>query len=313
MGKLSRPRKGSLQYWPRKRASRLLPSANFKHISAKGLLGFIAYKAGMASASVKDQTDKSLTQKKQLILPVTILEVPNMKIFSVRFYKNSKVLKDVIVSQDKELKHKLKIPKTLNDFEKSIPNEYDDVRIIAYSLPKTTFVKKSPDLIELQINAENKLEFIKPLIGKEISPDEFFKNDLLDVHGLTRGKGMQGPIKRFGAGLRFHKSEKGVRKIGSIGPWHPAHVMFRVPMAGQMGFFTRTHYNIKKLYFGKISEKDINLKSGFPHYGRIKTSYVILKGSVQGTAKRQILLTPSFRPTKLKQKAKYEFVEVLNK
>ena len=312
MTKNSRPRKGSLQYWPRKRATKLLPSANFKHISSQGLLGFITYKAGMASALVKDLTDKSLTHNKQIIIPVTILEVPNMKIFSVRFYKNSKVLKDVIVSQDKELKRKLKVPKTIKDFEKEIPQEYDDLRIIAYSLPKTTSIKKTPDLIELAINTENKLEFIKPLIGKEITPDEFFKNELLDTHGLTKGKGMQGPVKRFGVTLRFHKSEKGVRKVGSIGPWHPARVMFRVPMAGQMGFFTRVTYNLKKIHAGKITEKNINPKQGFKNYGNIKTSYIILKGSVQGLAKRQILLTPAKRPHRVKLKRKFEFMEVLN-
>jgi len=311
MPKTSRPRKGSLQYWPRKRASKLLPSANFRHISSQGLLGFIAYKVGMASALVKDQTEKSPTQNKQIVIPVTILEVPNMKIFSVRFYKNNKPFKDVIVSNSKELKSKLKVPKNLKDFEKEVPQDYDDIRLIVYSLPSQTTIKKTPDLIELSINAENKLDFVKSLIGKEISPEEFFKNDLLDVHGLTKGKGFSGPVKRFGITLKPHKTEKGVRRPGSLAPWHPARVTFRAPQAGQLGFFTRVTYNLKTISFGKISEKDINPKSGFKNYGLIKSSYLIVKGSVQGPAKRQVLLTPSFRPTKLKLKSKFEFMELI--
>ena len=47
MPRLSRPRKGSLQFYPRKRAAKQIPSANWKPvtsaISEEGLLGFIGY------------------------------------------------------------------------------------------------------------------------------------------------------------------------------------------------------------------------------------------------------------------------------
>ena len=312
MSTRSRPRAGSLQFWPRKRAAKVLPSANWRpiHSTNEGVLGFIAYKAGMASVMVKDLTDKSMTLNKQIVFPVTVLEVPSMKIYSIRFYKNGKVMTEIVVSNDKELKRKVKLGKTLGNLEKA-PKDYDDIRVIAFSLPKQTNIKKTPDMIELAIQSENKLEFVKKLIGKELSLSDFSKSDLLDVRGLTIGKGTQGPIKRFGATLRFHKSEKGLRKIGSIGPWHPARVTYQVPMAGQMGYFSRVVYNLNLVNSGKISDKDINPSSGFPHYGKIKTSYVLLRGSVPGPAKRQILLTPSYRPTKMQAKKKYEFLEVL--
>lgn len=62
-------REGSLQFWPRSRATKLLPRVNWspvvKHTDAKaqGILGCIAYKVGMVSASVKDMTDKSMTTR----------------------------------------------------------------------------------------------------------------------------------------------------------------------------------------------------------------------------------------------------------
>ena len=93
------PRKGSLQFWPRKRAKKFLPSVNWRFLkdgSSKNLKGFIAYKAGMASAYVKDNTPDSRTKDKKITVPVTILECPKMKILSVRFYKNKKVVKDVL-------------------------------------------------------------------------------------------------------------------------------------------------------------------------------------------------------------------------
>src|SRR3989344_2809234 len=107
------PRKGSLQFWPRKRASKFLPRVNWGSIdSEKGLKGFICYKSGMVSAYVKDNTEHSMTKGKKIILPVTILECPSMKIFSVRFYKNGIVSKEIIAENlDKELRKKIKMMK----------------------------------------------------------------------------------------------------------------------------------------------------------------------------------------------------------
>jgi len=306
-----RPRFGSLQYYPRKRAAKQIPSVNWRVVKGDGILGFIGYKVGMATAYVKDNTQKSMTLGKKISIPVTIIEMPNMKVFSVRFYKNSHAIKDVIVSNDKELKRKVKVPKTLKNFDAEVPKDYDDVRIIVYSLPSQTSVKKTPDIIELAVGASNKLDFIKTLIGKEITPDAFFKNMLVDARALTKGKGLVGPVKRFGISLKAHKSEKGVRRPGSLAPWHPARVTFRTPMAGQLGMFSRVNYNENVVHSGKISEKNINPPSGFTHYGNINTNYILLKGSVQGPAKRQVLLTPSFRPTKLQAKKKFEFIEVI--
>jgi large subunit ribosomal protein L3 len=166
------------------------------------------------------------------------------------------------------------------------------------------------DEIALGGTKEEQLDFVKNSVNKELTFNETFQGDLVDVRGVTKGKGTQGPVKRFGISLRFHKAEKGVRKVGSIGPWHPARVTFRVPMAGQTGFFSRVVYNSKAINKGKISEKDINPKSGFKHYGKIKTDYLILRGSVQGPVKRQLIITHSIRGTKKQSKKNFEFLEI---
>src|SRR3989338_4921145 len=284
MAKLSSPRAGSLQFWPRKRAEKILPSVNWKTLAGKGkgILGFITYKVGMATALVKDNTPDSLTKGKKMVIPITILEAPNMKIFSVRFYRNRQVVKDVIVSSDNELKRVLRLPKQVQSLDSQIPKEYDDIRVVVYSLSSQTSVKKTPDLSEIALTADNKLDFIKSLIGKEISLKDSFNSELVDVRGLTTGKGLVGPVKRFGITLKQHKTEKGVRRPGSLSPWHPARVTFHTPMAGQMGYFTRIIYNIRVLSQGKIKDKNINPKTGWKNYGNIKTSYIIIKGSVQG-------------------------------
>ncbi len=110
---LSRPRHGSLQFYPRCRAKQLLPSVNWDSIIKKepGLLGFIGYKVGMVSAYVRDNTPNSLTKGQRIVIPATIIVCPAMKILSIRFYKDNKLIGEVINKNiEKDLKRKIKLP-----------------------------------------------------------------------------------------------------------------------------------------------------------------------------------------------------------
>jgi len=311
MPKHSKPRAGSLQFWPRKRARKFLPRVNWRAINSNSkLLGFIGYKVGMASCLVKDNTPDSLTQKKKIIVPCSVIELPPIKIFSVRFYKNNEVVADVLATNiDKELKKKVKLAKQIKKKIEDI-EDFDDIRVIVYSVVKKTGIKKTPDLTEVGLGGskEEKLTFVKERLGKEILASEIFGEcKLIDVRGLTTGKGFSGSVKRFGIKLRDHKAEKGRRRIGSVGPWHPAKLNYQVPFPGQLGMFTRVIYNNHVLKIGKV-EEDINPAQGWKRYGKIKTEYVILSGSVQGPVKRQLLLTLPLRPNKRQKKLNYEFV-----
>jgi large subunit ribosomal protein L3 len=306
------PRKGSLQYWPRKRARKILPSPNWKAIKSDSegkLKGFICYKAGMASAFVKDNTSDSMTKGKKIIIPITIIECPAMKILSVRLYKNGKVAKDVLVENiDKELKGKIRMPKTAKKTE-DFNGDYDDVRVLCYSVVKKTGIKKTPDLSEIALGGsfEDKIKFVKENIGKEILISNVFeKGNLIDCRGLTTGRGFQGPVKRFGITLKSHKSEKGQRRPGALGSFHPGRTTFRAPMAGQIGMFTRVLYNNKIIDMGKSEDKF----KGIKNFGDVKAEYVLVNGSVQGPAKRQLILTASLRPTKKQLKKNFELLEI---
>lgn len=310
------PRKGSLQFYPRVRAKKIIPRVRWEALNKEeiGLLGFIGYKAGMKSAYVKDNTPHSMTKGQRIIIPVTIIECPTMKIFSVRFYKNKKIVTEVLNQNiDKEMKRKIKVPKEVKKkIEEVAEDSYDDVRLLVYSQVKKTGIKKTPDIAEVGLSGSlsEKRDFIKNNLAKEISIKDVFNDCVVDVRGVTIGKGTQGPTKRFGLSLRFHKSEKGVRGPGSGGPWHPSRVEFTQPMAGQMGFFTRTSYNHKIILLDNIDTKNINLGEGFRHFGKIKTDYIVLFGSVQGPKKRQLLITSALRPTRWQVKKNYEFMEL---
>ncbi|MDD5193825.1 MAG: 50S ribosomal protein L3 [Candidatus Nanoarchaeia archaeon] len=315
MGKHATPRHGSLQFYPRSRAHKILPRVNWNFIARKdvNLLGFLGYKVGMLSAYVKDNTPNSMTKGQRIIIPVTIVECPPIKILSTRFYNQGKVVGEVLNHNlDKELKRKIKLQKKavkkIEDFNK----EFDDIRVVVYSQVKKTGVKKTPDILEIGLsgNKDEKLNFVKNNISKEISIRDVLKEGVVDIRGVTIGKGLQGTIKRFGLTLKGHKSEKGQRTLGSGGPWHPSRVDFTQPRSGQMGFFTRVVYNNKIVFTGDIKDKDINPKEGFKHFGKIRNDYIILRGSVQGPVKRQLILTCPLRPSRYQVKQNYEFIEL---
>jgi len=321
MAKNTSMRSGTLQIYPRVRAKKFLPRIKWKLLDKKtpGLLGFIGYKVGMKSAFVKDNTPHSLTKGQKIAIPATIIECPPMKILSVRFYEKNNLIKELLnVNLDKQLKRKIKISKKtdekiLEKLDKIIKEiKFSDIRIIVYSQVKKTGIKKTPDITEIGLsgNLKEKLEFLKENISKELSLKSFFNESIIDVRGVTKGKGFQGPTKRFGLSLRSHKSEKGVRGPGSGGPWHPARVDFTIPMAGQMGFSTRVNYNNKIILLESIKNKDINSQNGFRHFGKIKTEYLIINSSVSGPSKRPFVLTVTLRKTKKQTKKNYEFIEL---
>ncbi len=306
----SKTRAGSLQFWPRKRSRKQLPSVNWESIDSDSqLLGFIGYKAGMVSSLVKDNTPDSMTKGKNIVIPSTVVELPPLRILSVRFYKDNKVLKDVLVDNiDKELKRKVKLPKQNKSASKEIENveDYDYFTVIVYSQVKETGIKKTPDIAEIGTGSKD-LEWVKDKMNKSIMASEILEeNNIIDCRGLTKGKGTQGPMKRFGVHLKSHKSEKGRRNVGSMGPWFPARVDFRTPMAGQTGMQTRLKYNNHIIKIGKAEE--INIKGDFKNYGKINTEYAVIKGSLPGPAKRQMLLTMTLRKSKKKDKQEYEFI-----
>jgi large subunit ribosomal protein L3 len=308
------PRKGSLQFWPRKRVSKFLPSVNWKAIdSGKNIKGFIGYKAGMFSSEVKDLTPNSMTKDKKIIIPSTIIECPSMKILSIRLYKDGIVASEILNENlDKELRKKLKLPKAKSKKIEDLKSEdYDDIRAIVYSAVKKSGLKKTPDICEMGLSGtkEEKLHYLKENLNKEISPgDVFEKGQLVDVRGLTKGKGLVGPVKRYGITLKAHKSEKGVRRPGSLGPWHPARVTYMAPLAGQLGMFTRAVYNNKILQFGK--SEDLTSLKNIKNYGNVNTNYILVCGSVQGAAKRQLILTQPLRTTKKQLKKNFELIEL---
>ncbi len=307
MAKSSKPRSGSMGVWPRKRSKKQTARIrNYTTTDEAKPLGFAGYKAGMTHLMVTGQGKNKVNAGQETYTPATIIECPPMKIASVRLYKNNNVIQQINLKTDKELarqqKNNPKKAKGKESLEKLNPEEFDDLRIQVYTTPKTTTIKKTPDLFEMELGGskEEKLEYIKNNFDKVITINDIFKEGVfVDTHSITTGKGFQGPIRRFGIGMTSHKSEKARRNPGSLGGWKGhAHFMYRVPKAGQTGYHQRTQNNNLIL---KISDKpeEVNPKGGFLRYGEVKNPYIIIRGSIPGPKKRLITMTSPRKPKKV--------------
>ncbi len=303
MPRIRFPRRGSMQVWPRVRAKRSYARVrNFKLSNEIKLNGFIGYKAGMTHVVLNDPFPNSPTKGMEVTWSVTVIECPPLRAISLKFYKiygdEQKVVGEIYANNiDKTVKRYYQLPKELKNKE---ANDFDSVRLLAYTQPKLTNIKKTPEVLEIPISGskESALEYGKKLLNSEIKISDVFKdNQLVDVHGVTKGKGVQGPVKRFGVAILSHKAHKTKRGVAGLGPWTPSKVSWRRPVAGKMGYHSRTEYNKHLLKIGN-KPAEVMPKGDFLNYGKVKTDYILIKGSVMGSKKRAIILTTPRRENK---------------
>jgi large subunit ribosomal protein L3 len=305
------PRKGSLQYWPRKRARRIYPSVS-TYLPAdkpKSML-WAGYKVGMLHVMMVDNKKGSPSFGQEISVPVTVLETPPMKVVGIRAYgstvKGMRVLTEVWDNNlPKELARKVNMvpKKTVEQMEKASV-EAVDAKLIVATQPRMSGVgKKKPEVFEVGIggkSAKEKIDFAKTILGKEISAKDVIKEgEVVDVIAVTKGKGTAGVVKRFGVKIQNRHAKKKLRHIGSLGPQTPRKIKWTIPQAGQLGFQTRSELNKRVLKIGDKGE-EITPKSGFINYGVVRSGYVLLEGSTPGSKKRLIMMRPAIRLNKTK-------------
>ncbi len=299
-----------MAYSPRKRASRQTPKLDAWPEISEGpkIQGFAGYKAGMTHAFIVDYNKTSTTAGQEIRIPVTVLEVPPMKIAAIRVYENTryglKTAGEVWASGvDEVLSRRVPIPKKYDAdkaWEKLKTVDVEDIRVLAYTQPKMVkgVPKKVPELMELRIGGatmDKRMEYAKAILGKDINVTDFAKEgNLIDVAAITKGKGFQGATKRWGIKLLSHKNSKHRRMVGTLGPKRPGYVRNTAPQSGQMGYHQRTEVNKLVLKIGATGE-EINPKGGFIHYGTIVNQYVLIHGSVPGPTKRLVRLRDPVR------------------
>ena len=304
MGKVNKPRAGSRAYRPLKRAKKETPRIKSWPQGDSKVLGFTGYKAGMTHCIVLDENKTSPTSGSEIAVPVTILEVPPMKVVGIRLYtkgySGTEVLTDIWCdTPEKDLERRLSVAKApeskkrIADAEKQM-DLVSDIKLIAHTQPSLTHSpKKIPDIMEMALSGDinEKLEYAKSVLGGEISiGDVFTESQYIDVISVTTGKGYQGVVRRYGVRRQPRKANKKRRHMGTGGSWTPAHKLWCEPMPGQVGYHTRTEYNKLLMKIGQDGA-DINPDGGFLRYGPVKSNYVMIYGSVPGPTKRVVRLS----------------------
>ncbi|MGA7922951.1 MAG: 50S ribosomal protein L3 [Thermoplasmata archaeon] len=297
-----RPRRGSLAYSPRVRSARPVPRIRQWPPGPKSpaLEGFAGYKVGMSHAFIVDYRKRSTTAGQEVSVPVTVVEVPPIRIAAARLYRSGpygrRVIREVWASDlgdhiERRIPHHP--PSAEERHSEFLNDEGDEVRLVVQTQPQLVggVSSKTPSLFEVRVSGDapsERRKFALDQLGKQFTVSELAKEgEFVDVIGVTKGKGFQGHIKRWGVKLQPRKNSKHRRMIGTLGPHNPSFVTYRIPQAGQMGYHRRTQYNMRVLRVVSDPRTDpVTPTGGFPHYGEVRNGCLVLHGSLPGPAKR---------------------------
>ena len=115
-------------------------------------------------------------------------------------------------------------------------------------------------------------------LGQEFKADIFTVGEMVDVSGVSKGKGFQGVIKRFGQsrGPMGHGSQYH-RGVGSLGTLLPMHVLKGKKLPGHMGHKLVTVQNLE------IVEIDL------------ENNIILVKGNVPGPKKSLVIIKSAIK------------------
>ena len=305
-------------FGPRKRAPSEVPRFRSwpDDDGQPGLQGFAGYKAGMSHVVMINDEANSPIEGMEETVPVTIVETPPMRIVAVRAYEQTPYGTQPIAevwaapdALDPDLDRIIDLPSEKDeDAEAQLraaldDGRIDDVRVLTHTVPSAvaSVPKKRPDVMETRVGGgsiDERVEFALDLLDGDAYTvtDVFRAGEYVDASGVTKGKGTQGPVKRWGVQMRKgkHARQGFRRRIGNLGPWHPSRVRSTVPQQGQTGYHQRTELNKRLLAVG--DDSDVTPDGGFVNYGEVDGSYVLVKGSLPGPKKRLVRLRPAVRP-----------------
>ncbi|CAJ0627457.1 4484_t:CDS:2, partial [Entrophospora sp. SA101] len=290
--KFEAPRHGSLGFLPRKRARRhrgkvkSFPKDNPE--SPVHLTAFMGYKAGMTHVVRDLDRPGSKMHKKEVVEAVTIIETPPLRIVGVvgyvetprglralttvwaqhltdevkrRFYKNWYRSKKKAFT--KYTKKYLDTSKSVDKELARIKKYCQVVRVLAHTQIRLVKIgQKKAHLMEIQVNGGTisaKVDWAKSKFEQEVDILSVFAPDeIVDVIGVTKGKGFEGVTHRWGTKKLPRKTHKGLRKVACI---EVNKKIYRIGK-GDDEKNASTEYDITK--------KQITPLGGFPHYGIVE-------------------------------------------
>lgn len=155
---------------------------------------------------------------------------------------------------------------------------FEDKREKLANKPAKGHVAKANTAPKRFIREFRNLDVAAHEVGQEVKVEIFAEGDLIDVTGVTKGKGFQGAIKRHGQsrgpmshGSRYH------RRVGSMGPVAPNRVFKQKKLPGQMGGNVVTIQNLE------IVKVDV------------ERNLLLVKGNVPGSKKALVAVKSAIK------------------
>ena len=273
------------------------------------LLAHAGFKAGCIQLVSIDDHEQTPNHGKQLVTIGTVIVTPPFVVIGIRGYSKDVnglhasfdvYAKDTPKNVEKAFKIKVN-DEGIENAEKSLRKIKQIFAIVTITPRLVGLEQKKPYVFEIAVKGgdiQKQFTFVKELLGKEVKIDQVFESgSIVDTAAITKGKGWQGVIYRWGVKRKQHKSRKTVREVGSLGPISPQSVMYTVPRAGQTGFHQRIEYD-KRIMIMSNTEKNefkINPDGGYKHFGNVSGDFIVVKGSVPGTYRRLIKLRHQIR------------------
>lgn len=196
------------------------------------------------------------------------------------FTKSGKLVPVTVVQVDKNVVTQVKT--TENDGYEAIQLGFSDSKeknTTKASIGHTNKANTTPKRFFKEIRGVDVNGFT---LGQEITADVFAEGEIVDVTGITKGKGFQGVIKRhnqsrgpMGHGSHYH------RKPGSMGTMRPMRVFKGKKLPGHMGSLTVTIQNLE-IIATDLENGLILVKGNIPG---AKQSLVTIRSSVKTPGK----------------------------
>ena len=315
--------------------------------------GFAGWKAGMTHILMRDTNPKSTSAGQEVRKAVTVVETPPMNVLAVRGYKMTpygkqtagEVWADVSDDSPANLFPRLanqtrgerdveegrkpatrggRIPKRPSQPSEDALNtlreqDLTEVRLIACTQPDLvrSVPSKTPEIMEIGLTGgdiDAKLDWAMERLGGQVGLEDVYEaGQEIDVVGVTKGKGWQGSIKRFGLKMLSHKNSKRRRQCCNMCDFGTGYVRKTIRQAGQVGYHKRTELNKKILRISNPEESEITPAGGFLNYGEVRNPYMIIQGSLPGPAKRLLRFRDPTRPRKVVGEVDVTYVSTSSK
>ncbi len=178
---------------------------------------------------------------------------------------------------------------------------YEAIQLGSFTVREKNLSK--PELGHLKKSGSEPKRFLREIrgvnisdytLGQKVDASIFTEGEMVDVSGISKGKGFQGVIKRYnqtrgpmGHGSQYH------RGVGSMGTLLPMHVLKGKKLPGHMGHELTTVQNLEVV---KVD---------------LENNLILIKGNVPGPKQSLVIIRTAVKnPDKVNKREELMFYEV---